>query len=201
MTIRTPRFGNLLTWEVIHPGQEHATTHNGREYQIERASRETVRARFGHGGASWFLHNAGQIGFGEVDGEWEWGYPLGSTILDSKMLAELKLVCPWAIPTCTSDAPSITQILGGIGAVWDTPIGMVTCGLVTPTLIGIQTRTEFTAATVRIEFARPSDRCDSRIGCVWRVKAVGQDGSVDCGTWPEAFGVATRTLVTAGGVR
>lgn len=199
MTIRTPRFGNLLTWEVIYPGQEHAVTYNGREYQIERASRETVRARFGHGGASWFLHNAGQIGFGDVDGEWEWGYPLVSTAPESKMLAELKLVCPWVVPTCTADAPSITQVLGGIGAVWDAP--RVTCGLVSPNLIGIQASTGFTVASIRIGFTGPPDPAVAPIGCVWRVEVEGEESPVDCGTWPEAFGVATRALVAAGGAR
>lgn len=163
-----------------------AVVYNNCEYQIERASRETVRARFGHGGARWFLHSARQMGFGEVDGNWEWGYPLAGTVRESKMLAELKLVCPWVIPTCTADAPSITQILRGLGAVGDVPDGPVRCELVTPTEIQIRSGGGG-VATVRICLNAPPDPAVAPIRCVWRVEC---QGVVDCWSWPDAFEVA-----------
>jgi hypothetical protein len=184
---RNPRFGKLLTWEVLHPGKEHATTYDGAKYRIERASRETVRAWFGHGGAEWFLYDQGRFSFG--DGEW--GYPLGPTAPEARMLAELKLACPWVVPTCTADAPSITQIFGGIDAVGESRIGMVTCRLVTPTEIGIHSRDGNRPATIRVEFAMPPEPAVAPIRCVWRVEVPGRD-PVDAATWDEAFAEATR---------
>lgn len=177
MTRKPPFFGSLLRWRVVEPREIHTATYNGRDYTIRHVCREAVRARFGHGRAGWYLD----------DPEWDYGYPLREPVRWAWTGAELKIVCPWAMPTCSNVAPSLHPTILGLGSGWDNDI---ICHHEQQGLIELTRRGE-PVATVRIDITMPDDPATAPIGVNWVACRPGC-GDVVCGTWDEAFVEAAR---------
>lgn len=192
---RTPSFGTLLKWRVVTPGEEHATTYNGRDWHItftpSRVAREGPRVD------GWALDLTPETGAHpcDPDRDWPYGFPLGRRVAWAHLVAELRLACPWLLPTMTSDAPSLLATLAGHGTGWPTAAGPVSCRLVDPRthLVEVCRGNESggpAIARIRPRIDVPDDPATAPIAVRWLAHRDGEAVSAHA-TWPEAFVAAT----------
>ena len=102
------------------------------------------------------------------------------------MIAELQILCPWAMPTTSGVAPSLHWVLLNTRTRAD-------AGILRHQQPGVIEfwQSDALAATIRVVITMPDDPATEPIGVKWHAERPGQL-TVACATWDEAYVEATR---------
>lgn len=196
--IKVPDFGRILPWRVVYAGEEHTAAYNGHDWTIRYLSRRGAEQCDRPAGWSLDLTPEWDGHPCDPDRPWPDGYPLGHRVDEAHYVAELRLFCPWLLPTVTADAPSLitTLLMGGTG--WDTPQGAVSLWpdrrrTGPSTRISIRRGGEHgeELAVVRPVFRVPEEPALESVTVRWAVIRPGR-GDMDLSAWHQAFVEAIR---------